>query len=101
MISIEQANYRILFSKIVVVLLLLAVFPIWPYFAYQFLKIAVFGTAIFYTYLYHKEKNTKWMIVMIVVAIVFNPFTPLYLGGGLWSAVDLITAYLFYKSPKK
>lgn len=101
MITSEQNNYNILFSKIAIVGLLIAVFPIWPYFFYQFLKIAVFGASAFSVYLYHKEKNTKWMIIMIVIAIIFNPFNPLYFGHFLWSVLDLIVALLFYKSPKR
>jgi uncharacterized membrane protein YfcA len=100
MITIEQANYRILFSKIAAVILLVAVIPIWPYFFYQFLKLAVFAAAVFSVYLYHREKNTNWMLVMIVIAIIFNPINTLYFGHFLWSIVDLITAFLFYKSPK-
>ena len=100
MISTEQTNYRILFSKIATIILLIAVIPIWPYFFYQFLKLAVFGAAAFSVYLYHKEKNTKWMMTMIVIAIIFNPINALYFGHFLWSIVDLVVAFLFYKSPK-
>jgi hypothetical protein len=100
MITHEQSNYRILFSKIAAIVLLIAVVPIWPYFFYQFLKLAVFGAAAFSVYLYHKEKNTKWMMTMIVIAIIFNPINALYFGHFLWSIVDLVVAFLFYKSPK-
>ena len=100
MITTEQTNYRILFSKITVIALLIAVVPIWPYFFYQFLKLAVFGAAVFSAYLYHKEKNTKWMVTMIIIAIIFNPINALYFGHLLWSVVDLIVAFLFFKSPK-
>jgi hypothetical protein len=101
MISIEQKHYRIIFSKIAAILLLVAVIPIWPYFLYQFLKLVVFGAASFSAYLYHKEKKTQWMVTMIVIAIVFNPINPLYFGHFLWSIVDLIVVLLFYKSPKE
>lgn len=100
MITIEQSNYRILFSKIATIALMIAVVPIWPYFFYQFLKIAIFGASAFSVYLYHKEKNTKWMMIMIVIAIIFNPINPLYFGHFLWSIVDIVIAILFFKSPK-
>lgn len=99
-ITPEQLNYRILFSKIATIALLVAVIPIWPYFFYQFLKLAIFGAAAFSVYLYHKEKNTKWMMTMIVIAIIFNPINALYFGHFLWSVVDIIVALLFFKSPK-
>lgn len=100
MISTEQANYRILFSKIAAIALLIAVVPIWPYFFYQFLKLVVFGAAAHSVYLYHKEKNTQCMVIMIVIAIIFNPINPLYFGHFLWSIADIVVAILFFKSPK-
>src|ERR1035437_9902668 len=99
MITKEQTENKILFSKIAIILLLIAVIPIWPYFFYQFLKIAIFGAAVYSIYLYNKEKNKKWMIIMIVIAIIFNPINPLYFGHFLWSIVDIIVAFLFFKSP--
>lgn len=101
MITAEQLNYRILFSKIAAIALLIAVIPIWPYFFYQFLKLAVFGASVFSVYLYHKEKNTKWIMVMIAIAIIFNPINPLYFGHFLWSIVDLVVSIIFFKAPKK
>lgn len=100
MITAQQNEYRILFSKIAATALFIAVIPIWPYFFYQFLKIAIFGAAAFSIYLYHKEKNKRWMITMIVVAIIFNPINPLYFGHFLWSLIDLAVAYIFIRSPK-
>ncbi len=100
MITTEQKEYRILFSKIAAVALLVAVVPIWPYFFYQALKLVVFGAAIFSAYLYHKERNKGWMLTMISIAIVFNPINPLYFGHFLWSVADIVVAILFYKSPK-
>jgi|SRR3989344_1135682 len=100
MITSEQANYRVIFSKIATIVLLVAVIPIWPYFFYQFLKLTIFGASAFSVYLYHKEKNKQWMVIMLIIAIVFNPINPLYFGHFLWSIVDLIVALLFFKSPK-
>ena len=100
MVTKEQGEYRILFSKIATIALLVAVIPIWPYFFYQALKLVVFGSTAFSAYLYHKEKNKKWMLIMIGIAIIFNPINPLYLGHFLWSVVDLIVAWLIYSSPK-
>lgn len=100
MISSQQLNYRILFSKVATILLLIAIIPIWPYFLYQFLRFIVFGAAAFSAYLYYKEKNTLWMILMIIIAIFFNPINSLYLGRHLWIIVDFISAAAFFKSPK-
>lgn len=101
MITKEQAEYRITFSKIAAIALLIAVVPVWPYFFYQLLKLVVFGAAAFSVYLYHKEKDQKWMIIMIVIGLVFNPINPLYFGHFLWSIVDIVAAILFFQSPKR
>lgn len=101
MISSQQLNNRILFSKIATVLLLMAIVPIWPYFLYQFLRFVVFGAAAFSGYLYYKEKNTLWMSLMIAIAIFFNPINSLYLGRNLWTIVDFTAAVAFLKSPKR
>jgi hypothetical protein len=100
MITNEQAKYRLLFSKIAAVALLIAIVPIWPYFFYQFLKLVVFGAAAHSVYVYHKEKDTKWMIIMIVIAIIFNPINPLYFGSLLWSVADFVVAGVFFNSRK-
>ena len=96
----EQCEYRVLFSKVATIALLIAVIPVWPYFFYQALKLVVFGASGFSVYLYHKEKNKKWMVIMICIAIVFNPINPLYFGHFLWSIADLVVAWLLYVSPK-
>ncbi len=101
MITKEQEDYRKTFSKVAMIALLIAVIPIWPYVFYQILKLVVFGAAAFSVYLYHKEKDKKWMIIMIVIAIIFNPINALYFGHFFWSIIDLAVAALFYYSPKR
>jgi len=99
-INKDQKHYRTTLSKITMIGLLIAVIPIWPYVFYQLLKLVVCGTAIFSAYLYNKEKNKKWMWIMIVIAVIFNPINALYFGHFLWSIVDLIVAVLFVNSRK-
>lgn len=100
MSTAEQTHYKNLFSKISAIALLVAVVPVWPYFFYQLLKFLIFGTAAYSAYVYHSGKNKKWMWVMIIVAIIFNPINPFYFGHFLWSVVDLIVAAIFFKSLK-
>jgi hypothetical protein len=99
-LSNDQIKYRNLFLKIAAITLIVAVIPVWPYFFYQFIKLIIFGASVYSAYLYHKEKNTAWMVVMIFIAIAFNPINPIYFGHFVWSIVDLIVAFLFFKSPK-
>ena len=97
----KQKSNKNLFSKISAIALLIAVIPIWPYFFYQLLKFLIFGTAAYSAYVFHLDKNKKWMWVMIVVAIIFNPINPFYFGHFLWSVADLVVAAIFFKSLKK
>lgn len=100
-ISHDQSEYRVTLSKVAMIGLLIAVIPIWPYVFYQLLKLVICGAAVFSTYLYHKEKNRKWMWIMVVIAVIFNPINVLYFGAFFWSIIDLIVAWLFFNSPKK
>lgn len=101
MVTAEQTHYKNLFSKLSAVALLIAVIPIWPYFFYQLLKFLIFGTAAYSAYVFHLDKNKKWMWVMIVIAIIFNPINPFYFGHFLWSVADLVVAAIFFRSLKK
>ena len=101
MISHEQNHYRIIFSKTAAILLLIAIIPIWPYVLYQILKLVVFGAAVHSVYLYHKEKNTKWVVLMVIIAIIFNPINALYFGHFFWSIIDFVVAAIFFKSVEK
>ena len=46
------------------------------------------------------SKKRKVVVVMLVIAIVFNPINPLYFGSFFWSIIDFIVAALFFNSPK-
>lgn len=101
MTNSEQLQNRILFSKISAIALLFAAIPIFPYVFYQILKFLIFGTACFSGYLYHQEKNKKWMWIMVIIAVIFNPINPLYFGHPIWSVLDIIVSITFFRSPKK
>lgn len=99
-INSDQVEYRKTLSKVAMILLLVAVIPIWPYVFYQILKLVIFGAAVYSAYLYNKERNKKWMWRMVIIAIIFNPINALYFGHFFWSIIDLIVSWFFYTSPK-
>ncbi len=80
------------------VLLLLALLS-WPYGFYTFLRIAVTGAAIYYSYFLYQqnltEKMSFWFWGLIVVIILFNPIFPIYLNRGVWEILDILTAVFF------
>lgn len=41
------------------------------------------------------EKNQGLFITFCIIAILFNPIAPIYLGRSLWRIVDALTAIIF------
>lgn len=82
----------------VAVLLLFALLPL-PYGFYQFLRVAVFSAAGFLAWQMFNSKHNGWMVVMIAMALLFNPIAPIYFSRELWMLLDLIAANLFIACP--
>jgi hypothetical protein len=83
------------------VMLILAIPSIWPYGYYQLLRLVVCGVAILNAYLFNKDGNTGWAVVMGLVALLFNPIAPVYLEKETWVWLDLVTACLMFISISK
>ena len=82
---------------VVIVVLLLAIMPVWPYVFYQALRVFVCGTSAYLAYEVHKNKEDGTVILMII-AVLFNPIIPAFLFRSAWTVIDLITAgYLYNK----
>ncbi|CAN6132704.1 hypothetical protein MCEKH37_00330 [Methylophilaceae bacterium] len=77
-------------NKILAALLFVAVLPL-PYAYYEILRVAVCLGAL---YMLVKE----WPLLegqtkgaLIVIAVLFNPFSPIYLSKIIWVVIDIIT----------
>ena len=88
-------------NKILAALLFVAVLPL-PYAYYEILRVAVCLGVI---YLLVKE----WPLLegqtkgaLIVIAVLFNPFSPIYLSKIIWMIIDIVAGvYLLQlKKPK-
>lgn len=93
---------KLKFSKtpaIIVSILLLLTFFSWPYGYYTFLRIAVTGVTIYYSYYIYEhnliEKLNFWFWGLIVIMILFNPLFPIYLDRTTWGILDILTAVFF------
>lgn len=75
-----------------VVLLILSVIGRWPYGFYTLLRIIVFGTTVYLSWLAYRNEKQSWAWVFGFIALIFNPLIPLYLDRDLWKAIDLIVA---------
>ena len=77
-----------------IVLLVLAILPL-PYGYYTFLRPVVCFTAVFLAWFSYKQQRVRWVWIMGLLALVFNPIIPLYFGREFWIFVDLVAAVIF------
>ena len=88
-------------NKLIAVLLFLAVLPL-PYAYYTALRPLVCLGLIFLLVNDWKELDDTNKAICIVIAIVFNPFAPIYLSKAIWGLIDIASGiYLFSTYPKK
>lgn len=82
---------------VIACILLLLTFLSWPYAFYTFLRIVVAGVAVYYAYyLFILKKQDFWFWTLVLIAILFNPFVPIYLNDkSIWGIIDIITAIFF------
>tara|TARA_B110000003_G_C16531279_1_gene489030 strand:- start:357 stop:644 length:288 start_codon:yes stop_codon:yes gene_type:complete len=63
---------------------------------YDLLRWFIFGVALFAAYKNFQLEQTSWGIAFLVIALIFNPFLPLYLYDKfLWSVIDIGAALTF------
>jgi hypothetical protein len=69
----------------------------WPYGYYMLLRVVVLAAALLLAGLiYQRTKQfTIWFGLVLIAALVFNPFVPLHLTRGVWSILNLAAAALF------
>jgi len=57
---------------------------------YDLLRWFIFGVAVFAAYTNFELKQTTWALAFAVIALIFNPFVPLYLYDKfLWAVIDI------------
>ncbi|MDP3043179.1 MAG: hypothetical protein Q8N21_02140 [bacterium] len=88
---------NIKFSKIpaiIAIIALLLTFIDWhSYGYYTLMKFVVTGVAAYYVYYIYEvvKKQDFWFWGLAVIAILFNPIIPIYLGDkDLWMAIDVV-----------
>jgi hypothetical protein len=74
----------------------------WPYAYYQLLRWIVCGAAAYTVYLGletdHNGIDGIGWLMMVIIAILFNPIAPIYFPKETWSVLDLIAAVIFFAS---
>ncbi len=82
-------------SIVVMILLFIAIFPIEEYGYYILLRWIVCLTAIYIAYFSYEAEKIYLTWVMGIIALIFNPLIPFYLGKDIWIVVDFIVAIVF------
>lgn len=78
---------------VIAVALLLCLLPL-PYGYYGLMRLGgmvCFGVLAFYSY---QQKLEGWMVAYAALAILFQPFSKIVLGRGVWNVVDVAIAGL-------
>ncbi len=82
-------------------MLLIATMPL-PIEFYTLLRIVVFGAAAYSAYCFFENKNSQAGLILVLIAIVWNPLIPIYLYDKyIWILLDISAAiYMFLLSRK-
>lgn len=63
---------------------------------YTLLRMLVTLTAVLLAVNYYKNDKIEWTITFGIIALIFNPLIPIYLGDkSVWMAIDLLVGVLF------
>lgn len=83
------------FKLIVLVLLIVGAIGVDNYTYYQLLRIVVCGYAIWGSIILYNNNQKDWkFITLIVLGILFNPFSPIYLSREIWIPIDILSSIL-------
>jgi len=83
-------------AKVSAALPLLAVFPSWSYGYYDLLRLVVCASAAYVAWYAKSQKGDRLLWIMVFLAMLYNPFMPVYLDRGLWSLLNLVAAAVFW-----
>ena len=87
-------------NKLLATLIFLAVLP-FPYGYYEILRVAVCLGIIFMLISSWSTLDSATKAILIVIALLFNPFSPIYLSKMVWVVIDFIAGiYLMSVEPK-
>ena len=72
-------------------MLLIALAPM-PYAYYEILRIVVFGTFGYLSYVAVKQRKHVSVVLLTLPALIFNPIIPLHFDKMVWAFIDVIAA---------
>ena len=81
-------------ALIIAIMMVIAVFPL-PYGYYTFLRWAVCGVAVYIAFNAYQWGRVWATWLFGAIAILFNPFMPIYLTKEIWQPIDIVCALVF------
>ncbi len=70
-----------------------------PYGYFTFLRFVVFAVGAYLAYtVYEENKQSLWIWAFGGIAVLFNPFIPIYLQRSQWVIIDLLVGVFFIVS---
>lgn len=69
-----------------------------PYGYYQFLRIVVFIAAAYLAHMEYKLRDSTinlWVILFVIIAILFNPLTPIHFKREVWGYINTVCSGVF------
>ena len=96
----ELIQYKNPAAIISTIFLLLAIARL-PYGYYIFLRWVVTVSAIFLLWISYKSEKTLLVVLMAIIALLFNPIAPVHLDKSTWVIIDFVAAILFLVSAFK
>src|SRR4051794_21321977 len=72
-------------------LLLLALVARWPYAFYVLLRLVVCVSAVYFAFLSRTQGRILWFLLMLGIALLYNPVFPVRMARGSWQLVNVVT----------
>ena len=68
-----------------------------PYAYYTFLRLFVCAASAYlaYQHFVHEDSVDRWGVLLVAIALLYDPFIPIYLTREIWILANLITATTF------
>jgi hypothetical protein len=76
----------------VVIILVLTAATRQQYSYYKFIRWAVFGTSVYFAYVAFRKQQNGMAVYFACVALLFNPFKPIWFQKETWHIVDYLVA---------
>ncbi len=83
---------------IATIFLFLALLDGWQYGFFTILRFVVFSSTAYVAYLAYEEQKEGWVWFMGAIAVLFNPFIPIYLTREVWVVIDGLVGFFLFSS---